>query len=240
MLIKSDITFKEKSHQYFDSKGSELCSVSRLIQKFSHEFDPTGEILIASAKKHGVTPEELKKKWDEKKDYAALRGTACHKEIEYWVENKKIRDSEYRPLVEKVAAIKFTGKLFSETRLGSSKAKIAGTIDIVELFKDNSCDIHDLKSNEKIATYSYGKRMKWPLGHLWDSVFNHYNLQLSLYAYLLEEHGFWVDNLRIIHINHQHEITIHELKYLRADVENMIEVHLGNKKFVVEKDDFLD
>lgn len=66
--------------------------------------------------------------------------------------------------------------------------------------------------------------------------FNHYNIQLSLYAWMLEQYGYRCRNIGITHIvfsnddNPSHHIY-YPMKYLKKEIENMLEYydkHLRN------------
>jgi hypothetical protein len=59
--------------------------------------------------------------------------------------------------------------------------------------------------------------------------YNHYTLQLSLYAYLLELMGFKVKHLRLIWINELGDEIPYVLNYKKQDVINMIEHYNNNK-----------
>ena len=96
-------------------------------------------------------------------------------------------------------------------------------------------DLDDHKTNKRIRTESYqhwvtGKftMMLGPLSHLMDCELIHYTLQLSIYQYMGEYHGFFPGRRRLIH--HKHPVPgiistgpkIIELPYLRTEVIDMI------------------
>jgi hypothetical protein len=79
------------------------------------------------------------------------------------------------------------------------------------------------KSHFDPKTKSYAM-MKYPLNHLMDCNLNHYALQLSLYAWLLQKQRpeFNIKKLMIIHFDHdggEHHI---EVPYLNKEVEAML------------------
>lgn len=70
-------------------------------------------------------------------------------------------------------------------------------------------------TNGKIDTYSFMKhRMLEPLGHLDDVNYNHYRLQISCYAWLLEQAGFIPKGLEFKHLN-----KTYEFDYMKKEVE---------------------
>lgn len=125
---------------------------------------------------------------------------------------------------------------------------IAGQIDL--LIKDgNDIIIGDYKTNAKLdfkgfynsATKSTTK-MKYPLTNLDDVNFNHYQLQLSLYAWMMQKLNpdFNIKRLFIFHIDHDNNQNIYEVKYLKDDVVKMLkhfakQIKLENQKKKYER-----
>ena len=90
--------------------------------------------------------------------------------------------------------------------------------------------MYDYKTSKKINKRSYFNKvlkkntmMKYPLGHLEDCNYNHYALQISLYAYMLENRNpeMNIQDLYIIHCTDSGENKI-KVPYLRKEVESMI------------------
>lgn len=67
--------------------------------------------------------------------------------------------------------------------------------------------------------------MKYPLNNLMDSNFWHYSLQLSTYAYLLQQINpkFNIKGLKIVHVDHDGKQHEYDVEYLKEDVERMLE-----------------
>lgn len=222
----SDIHFDEPSHTYTrKDTGEKLISVSTLLGKYKQPFDPDGAILKKCAEKKGVTPEELKAEWEKTKVDACVRGTSFHTQVEEYINTKKIPDGPDKDIVESFAKIKFKGKLYSEVLIYSLEDMIAGTADLIELFPKSHFNLYDFKTNKKLEKYSpWGKRMLSPINHIYDCNFNVYQLQLSLYSYLLEEKGFWVKEMAIFYVNPKsREIEVHPIDNMRNDVLKLID-----------------
>lgn len=108
-----------------------------------------------------------------------------------------------------------------------SGVRIAGQIDLP--IKDGR-DIHiyDYKSNKALKFESYKKpsgkytMMKEPLSHLMDCNMSHYQLQLSLYQYMLRRKYNWLkpNNLVVIHVSDGVAVR-HVMEYIQRDVVNM-------------------
>jgi ATP-dependent exoDNAse (exonuclease V) beta subunit len=95
----------------------------------------------------------------------------------------------------------------------------------------NDLFIFDYKTNKEIkkkSFYNSSKKknvmMKYPLNNLMDSNFYHYTLQLSLYAYMIQQLNpeLNVKSLKLIHIDREGKQTIHEVEYRKDDVERML------------------
>lgn len=120
--------------------------------------------------------------------------------------------------------------------------KVAGQIDL--LIKDgNDIYIIDHKSNKEIKKKSFYDKnkkknisMKFPLNHLDDCNYYHYTLQLSLYAYLIQQINpdFVIKNLTLNHIDHNDKVTLYDLEYLKEDVEKMLKHYKKQLKIKIE------
>jgi ATP-dependent exoDNAse (exonuclease V) beta subunit len=108
--------------------------------------------------------------------------------------------------------------------------KVAGQIDL--LIKDgDEITIIDYKTNKEIKKKSYydsntktNLMMKYPLNNLMDCNYYHYTLQLSLYAYLLQQinPNFIIKSLQLYHIDHDGKSKTYHLDYLKDDVVRML------------------
>lgn len=81
---------------------------------------------------------------------------------------------------------------------------------------------------KKRSYYNSSKKknvmLKFPLNHLMDCNFNVYTLQLSLYAYMLQQLNseFNIRSLKLVHIARDGKQTVYEVEYLKDDVERML------------------
>jgi hypothetical protein len=140
--------------------------------------------------------------------------------------------------------------VFAEKRVYLSDFSIAGMID-VPLIKDKYFAILDWKTNKDVMheTTGYYKkilvggkwiksdkwietddRLKYPLDMLPSSKFHIYALQLSLYAYILEQWGYILLNngLEILHFPLGLEPKLIKVPYLKQEVEIMLHHHKQN------------
>lgn len=67
-------------------------------------------------------------------------------------------------------------------------------------------------------------KMKFPLNSLDECNYNHYNLQLSTYAYMLTQKypEFVIEDLVLVHFDHDDNMTVYHLPYLKTEVEKML------------------
>lgn len=222
------VTFRAGDHSYTDKNGEKYISVSQLLSLYSPKFDPENHILRACAKRDGVTPEELQKKWLQKSTTACQLGTEIHSEIEHFVNTGKIRKSEYKDIATDFKTNifpMFEHQIFSEVLVYSETYKIAGLSDLVEYDKDkNEISISDIKSNQTLEKKVYNNFL-YPLDKMKNSVLNKYFLQLSFYARLLELRGFKVkENFKIFWVNQEsRKIETIPVPYLKKEVENLIQ-----------------
>ena len=218
------VYFDPIEHKYTNTKGERLISVSQLLHKFVNEFDPTGEITRNYAKKHNMTVEEVIEKWRIINEESCTYGTAVHEELEHYVLTGEVRESPYVWAVEEFKKIIFKGKLHCEVLVHNIDEMVAGQVDLIEQLPDGYINIWDYKTNKELKKRNlYGQMM---LDCLWrheDCNYNHYQLQLSLYAYLCELKGLKINKLTILYINPKSKlIEQHEVKYLRKDIINIL------------------
>jgi hypothetical protein len=199
--IGKNIQFNESGHKYLDPNGNELKSVSSLLSLYKPEFDPNGYIIKACARKQNLSIDEIRKKWDKERDDACERGHRLHSQLEHFVKTGDVLDSDYKNIVEEFKKIRFSGKLFSEVRLFSSKFKIAGTTDLVELLDNNFVNIGDYKQNKKMGLKSkYGNKLLYPLDIFDECEFEIYTFQMNLYSIMLNEHGYKTNKMTLYYV----------------------------------------
>lgn len=108
--------------------------------------------------------------------------------------------------------------------------KIAGQADLI-IKQGNSIWVLDWKSNREIKKKSFYDKnrkdvqhMKYPLNNFMDCNYYHYQLQLSMYAWILQQINpeFEIKGLSIIHIDRQGKQTEYPLEYCKKDIERMV------------------
>jgi hypothetical protein len=107
---------------------------------------------------------------------------------------------------------------------------LAGQIDCL-VKNGNDIWVIDHKSNRKIDLKSgfntqskASIKMKYPLNNLDDCNYNHYQLQLSTYAWMLQKLNpkFVIKDLILNHYDHEGKNTMYHCNYLKKEVERML------------------
>lgn len=225
-LFNNDtIQFDEEKHKYYKN-GKEFISVSTLIGIYKNKFDPNGIIIKKYAEKNGLTIDQVRVKWDNERDKANDKGHKFHSNFEHYVKTGEILNNENKIYIDQIlASTKFSGKLFSESLVFNEKYNIAGTIDLISLEGKSKIDLFDFKTNKELRKKDkYGKYMKYPLYHLSDCNFNHYSIQLNLYAWMLEDLGYYVNSMYIFYINPRTNVVEkHKIKFMIKEINNILE-----------------
>ena len=120
---------------------------------------------------------------------------------------------------------------------------IAGQIDLI-VKNGNDIFIIDHKTNAKIDLKGFynsstrsSDRMLYPLTHLDECNYNHYQLQLSTYAWMLQKLNpdFVIKDLILNHYDHDGKNTIYHCSYLKDDVEKMLRHFAKQQKIEKQK-----
>nr|DAO18696.1 MAG TPA: Exonuclease V [Caudoviricetes sp.] len=206
------------------------------------KFDP---VLLEA---HNITEldfnkaqQEILDSWDEENRRSCERGTKIHAGLEnsFYTKKKNITLDKYQiggkfECQKDRTSLDLENAVYPEYLIHwdspSGKLHIAGQIDLL-VKKGNSIIIGDWKTNKKIDTKSYfdskvrsSVKMKFPLNNLDDCNYYHYCLQLSTYAYIIESYNpdFSIEDLVLVHFDHNDNMTVYHLPYLRKEVERML------------------
>lgn len=171
-------------------------SGTRFVNHFFPPFDPDGRIAEATARKRGISVEQLKFEWKQNSAAACEYGTRVHETAEDTFYRREYRNS---PRDQREMAV-FTharntamyimehfNVMGVEQIVFDIQYQLAGSIDLLaQSKKDGVIWIFDHKTNKKIdRTSRYGTKGLYPIEHIDDCEFNHYALQLSTYEMIL-------------------------------------------------------
>jgi hypothetical protein len=218
------IEFDESQHKY-SVNGKDLVSVTTIIDHYFQDFD-ADYWAKRKAPSMGLTPEQLKAKWEENAQKARDLGTSMHDKIEkYYLGITSETDETFNLFLE------FTKShtLYpyrTEWRIFYEEYGIAGTLDFLE-YKDGVYTIYDWKRSEKLVKNGvilkdnpWGTSAFDPISHIPDTSFYHYALQLSMYRYILEQkYDIHVSQSRL-GVFHPNNGTYHviDLPYLKEEI----------------------
>ena len=204
------LIFKEKGHLYESIDPNEKInwtSVTSVISSFKEPFNPQQAEKSAKNKKskwYGKDPKKIKEIWDNESNRATTLGTFYHNQRESdliglntltidgtalpVIPPKIIDDLKYAPEQKLIPGI------YPEHFVYLKSAGICGQADYVDVV-NNNVNIIDYKTNKEIKKRSWKnwegiyKTLNAPLKHIEDCNLMHYNLQLSLYMYIIIKHN---------------------------------------------------
>lgn len=277
------IIFESESHSYVSidpEDKTKWVSVTTLLSALKQPFDSKGIAQKCSVNKkskwYGMTPEAIQKAWKAEADRACELGNWYHNQREEDLvscENllrHNVTLPVIKPLIDntgkKLAPLqKLINGIYPEHMVYLKSAGICGQSDLVEVVNDQVY-ITDYKTNKKIEKESFknwegvSKKMLGPVSHLDDCNLNHYNLQLSIYMYIILKHNpnLKPGKLTIHHITFEEEeetdefgypilkqspdgepiiktIEIIEMPYLKEEVINVLKWYENNKDKVKKK-----
>ena len=185
--------------------------------------------------------------WDEENRRSCERGTKIHAELEnsFYKKAKDIDLSKYQiggkfECRKDHTALDLENGVYPEYLISrvsdDGKLRIAGQIDLL-IKKGNKIIIGDWKTNKEIKMKSFYDmkqrstvKMKFPLNHLDDVNYWHYTLQLSTYAWMIQKLNpeFEIEDLVLVHFDHNDNMTVYHLEYLKDEVERMLAFYKKN------------
>ena len=150
------VTFKEKTHQYFNDAGHEYISGTTFLHKFQIPFEKE-KFAALKAEKLGITKEEVLRMWKESSVEACKFGTKTHLIMENFIIGKEKND-EHQLLYDSFNAIvaedfKWAKKVWSEKLLYSDEFRIAGTADLIIEHNELSFVLFSLKYLSKHSSF---------------------------------------------------------------------------------------
>jgi len=261
------IIFKEDGHIYEsnDQDNINWISVTSLVSKFKEPFDSKAIAKKSSKNKkskwYGMTPKEILDAWENEKNRAIKLGNWYHNQRESDILDFKTiaREGVEIPIIRPITKEngvklapeqKLSDGVYPEHLVYLKSAKLCGQADLVEIV-NGTINITDYKTNKEIKEKGFTnwegitKKLYNPVSHLDDCHLSHYNLQLSIYAYIIKKHNpkLKIGKLTIQHVKfkqigedkngypiNEHvngepvleEIKMYDLPYLKSEVISMI------------------
>ena len=204
------LLFKPEHHEYVSSDGDQIdwISVTSFIGQFKKPFDADSQAVKSSKNKkskwYGLSPEEIKQAWKNEGKRATDLGTWYHNQREddlcelATIQKEGVTIPVVKPVITDGVKIapdqKLQDGLYPEHMVYLKSAGLCGQSDVVGVF-NGMVNIIDYKTNKEIKDKGFTtwegitEKMLSPVGHLDDCNLNHYNLQLSLYMYIILKHN---------------------------------------------------
>lgn len=227
-LLNKNISLTKDHHYILNEEDSKtVChqSVTDIIGSHFHPFDK--ELIARSLVKHvpkysGMKWTDLISEWDKKRDY----GSKVHGQLEKYILSKK------QPTL-KLAKIgaewfntnhkKYGNKIYPEVKVFSKEHELGGTVDLLIYNKEkDGCYIFDWKTSGSDIHKSKGKGITSVTSDLKDCKYTTYELQLSMYKYLLQEiHDIKIINQFMVHLKDS-TVDVLKTKYYKTHCIKML------------------
>lgn len=259
-----NIVFQEQGHVYYVNDKRGYKSITTVVHGAFEKFnaDLIIEKMMDSAnwkysKYYGMTKSEIKKQWKENGNEAAQLGTTMHYLFEYHYNNMYsselsehpkffqdfMNNHDYSKTVEyryfknfvddhpKLNPYRTEWYVYDETN------KLAGSIDMTFLNEDGTISIYDWKRCKNIERFSNFNKscIAQGAGHIPDTNYWHYTLQLNLYKMILEtKYGYNIKDLHLVVIHPENESNNYEkikLPFIEMKVLKKIIAHSRSKLF---------
>lgn len=198
------------------------------------------------------TQQDILDEWAENNRVACERGTKIHADLEnsFYKTKHNISLSKFEiggkfECVKGQTDLTLENGVYPEYLISRTspdgKLRIAGQIDLL-VIKGNHVIIGDFKTNKEIKMKSgYDSsirstvKMKYPLNNLDDCNYWHYCMQLSTYAWMISQLNpdYVIDDLVMIHFDHNDKMTVYHLPYLEKEVIRMLKFY---KKEIIKQE----
>lgn len=207
------ISFEEGPHIYtVNGERGTYTSVTTWIHKHFSKFDADGiidkmlkskKMLDPTYKYYGLSKEQIKEKWDEKRDFSANAGTRMHYDIECYYNDVEVKNDsvEFKYFQQFVLDFPDLKQYRTEWMIFHEELKLSGSIDMIFENNDGTIQIYDWKRCENIVHDNDFNQFAITPGilHMPDTNYWHYALQLNTYRRILEDkYGKKVTNLCLV------------------------------------------
>ena len=207
-----DVFFDEDAHAYFNDKGERYLSGSVFASKYKSKFN-SDAVSANFAKKNDVPQQDILDMWSLNGDASSSLGTAVHNALELYgkylqlsLKTKGTNESALNKneLLKPVVESFFAGREDEDARyelfVADEKHNLCGFIDrlLIVDAKKKICRIQDYKTNHNI---NKAETILEPFKKIVPSTtLGSYWLQLSFYAYIMQQKGWTVEGLDIFNL----------------------------------------
>jgi len=228
-----NITFDEEPHIYTINGDSSFMSVTTWNHIHFKQFDSMNIIKKMNrgenSKYYGMTDQEILAMWEENRNNSAKAGTKMHYDIECFYNNIDNNNNSIEFNYFKNFHNKNTHLIpyRTEWMVYAEDLKLAGSIDMV--YENNNGDllIYDWKRCKDIKKINYYNELSITecIGHIYDTNFWHYALQLNTYARILKDYyDKNVIELKLVCLhpdNKNKDYIIYDVPFLNEEIDNL-------------------
>jgi len=188
-------------------------------------------------KYYGMTREEIKKMWDDKRIFSSGAGTQMHYDIECYfngleVNNDSVEYGYFKNFVKDFPHLK---AYRTEWMVYYEELKLSGSIDMLFENPDGTLQIYDWKRCGEIKYEdNYNKFAHTPcISHFPDTNFWHYSLQLNVYKTILEhKYGKKITDMYLVCMHPDND----NYQHIRVDpMEDIMEELFAMRKHEIEE-----
>jgi len=266
------VIFKEEGHVYesldsnLDKENIKWLSVTSFVSMFKPAFNAKAQAKKSAKNKrskwYNMSEKDILAAWKGESNRALGLGNWYHSQRETditefnTIERYGKEVPIIKPIIDKAGVKiapnqKLLDGVYPEHFVYLKSSSLCGQADVVEVI-NGKVNVIDYKTNKEIKKEGFTNwegvtsKMFNPVSHLDDCNLSHYNLQLSLYAYIIKKHNpkLKIGNLIIQHVKFKEagknkygypinesingepvvdEIKIYKLPYLKNEVRNIIE-----------------
>lgn len=220
-LITKNETDDSSKKQVFDAYKKQAGGYNNVVPYFENTVIKDDE---NKRYKFGLLQQKILDEWKTTNKNSLIKGSEYHKKKEdYYLERC---EAYYESILYKVCTDnKFDNgvdyAIYPELLIYNDEFKIAGQADLIIRAK-NDLIVRDYKTNKKLDMTNNFQNLLYPLTHIQDCNFNHYQLQLSLYAYMLS-HNFGVNVKELVVDHHTDTADIpYPCKYMYDEIDSIL------------------
>ena len=227
-LLKKNISLTSDHHYILKENNSKQIftqSVTDIIERHFKGFDAdlVSKSLVKYAPKYkGMDPYDIQREWEKKKEH----GSKVHAQIEKYILNKKKPTFNLSKIGTKWFDENYQtygDEYCPEVRVFSEEHEIGGTVDLLIYNKEkDGCYIFDWKTSGSDIYKTKGKGISSVTSDLKDCKFTTFELQLSMYKYLLQEiHDIKIINHFVLHLKDS-GVDLIKTKYYKSHCTKML------------------
>jgi ATP-dependent exoDNAse (exonuclease V) beta subunit len=237
-----NITFDEGPHIYTINGDSSFTSVTTWNHSHFKQFDSMKIIRTMNrgknSKYYGMTDQEILNMWEENRDKSAKAGTKMHYDIECFYNNIDNKNDTIEFQYFKNFHNKNNNLIpyRTEWMVYAEDLKLAGSIDMVYENSNGDLLIYDWKRCKDIKEFSYSNELSTTecIGHIYDTNYWHYALQLNTYARILRDYyGKKVIELKLVCLhpdNKNKDYIIYDVPFLNEEIDNLFSLRKNDLK----------